>query len=115
MKRVLILGLLVSVAAGCSTAGDVMKASPTMTVSTQKSADAYMGCLAPKVTAEWSLSKVVPQTGGQILIVSGSVVGTAIAAVDVKDEAGGATVRLRKGAATDMAVRTTADNVKSCL
>jgi hypothetical protein len=111
--RGLVVGLVVALA-GCSTPGDVAKTAPVVTLESAKSVDAVVGCAAPKIIAQWSLSRVSPIADGQQILVSGSAWGAILGAVDVKSSGTGSRVEIRLGTASMSAMKDTIDNVKSC-
>jgi hypothetical protein len=101
--------------ASCSTPGDVAGKVPFATYSTARSAADVAGCIAPKVAAEWPQTHVLPVTGGQRILASGSAWGDVIAAVDVKSAVSGSSIEVRQGSGRMGVIAGVNENVKACL
>lgn len=111
--RLAAVGLMMALA-GCSTPGDVAKTSPVLTLDSAKSVDLVVGCAAPKIIAQWGLSRVSPIDGGQQILVSGSAWGAILGSVDVRSAGSGSKIEVRLGTASMSTMKDTFDNVKSC-
>ena len=114
MRHLTVIVLAVACAA-CSTPGDVAGKVPFATYSTSRSGADVAGCIAPKVAAEWPQTRVLPITGGQRVLASGSAWGYVIAAVDVKSSNAGTAVEIRQGAGRMGVITGITDSVKACL
>lgn len=113
MRSLTILALSLACTA-CATPGDVAGKAPFVTSTSVKDAQTVAGCVAPKVTAEWPQTRVIPADGGQRILVSGSAFGEVVAAVDVKPSSSGSLSEIRQGAGRMGVLTGVVESVKSC-
>lgn len=113
MRIFIVVGLALACTA-CATPGDVAGKAPFATYASGKDPQALAGCIAPKVTAEWPQTRVIPIDGGQRILASGSAFGDVIAAVDVKAAQKGSNAEIRQGAGRMGVLTGIIDSVKAC-
>lgn len=94
MKKFVLAVVTACTVAGCSTYESIKDRPVSIEVSSNKSADEYIGCIAPAFIQLWPQSTTVQD--GNSRVVTGRVQGTMSATVTVRAQGEGSTAEYRQ-------------------
>ena len=114
MRRLIAIGIVLA-CAGCATPGETMSKDPVASWKSSKSVQAYVECAIPAVVQGWPLTRSIPKSGGQQIIVSGDGFGNVAAVIDVSADGSGSRVDLKQGAAASWVLKGISKTTESCI
>lgn len=116
MKAMLVVLAALSLA-GCSTPGGLMQKEPEASLVSAKPLSEYMQCEMSRIfMSSWSESHSMPVGDSQVIVVTGSAFGGAVAMIEVRPSGSGSEIAIRRATmVTDHVFETIEADARACI